>query len=76
VVSLRFHDLRHSAGLLLTREVGIVAASRVLGHANPTITARFYGHAHPEDLQRGLRGVADRMWGGDTEPPPVAASDA
>jgi integrase len=47
---IRFHDLRHTAGLFFTRSVGVVVASRILGHADPSITARYYGHAQQEDF--------------------------
>ncbi len=46
---IRFHDLRHTTGLLLTRSVGLAVASRMLGHSDPVTTARFYGHALHED---------------------------
>jgi integrase len=46
---IRWHDLRHTSGLLLTRSVGVVVASRILGHSSPTITASLYGHAQAED---------------------------
>jgi integrase len=47
---VRFHDLRHTTGLLLTRSVGLVVASRMLGHSDPVTTARYYGHAQAEDF--------------------------
>ena len=62
---VRIHDLRHTAGLFLTRSVGVVVASRVLGHADPSITAKFYGHAQPEDFtaaahaMSGMLGMVD-----------------
>src|SRR4029077_16132814 len=46
---IRFHELRHTAGLFMTRSVGLVVASRVLGHSHPSVTATFYGHAAQED---------------------------
>jgi len=55
---IRFHDLRHTAGLFLTRSVGVVVASRILGHADPSITARWYGHAQTEDYTVAARAMS------------------
>jgi len=55
---IRFHDLRHTSGLLLTRSVGLVVASRILGHADPGITARLYGHAQQQDYAAASRAMA------------------
>jgi len=47
---LRFHDLRHSvASLLLSKGHSLRAVSQRLGHANPTMTLRVYGHVMPGD---------------------------
>jgi integrase len=54
---IRFHDLRHTAGLYLTRSVALVVASRILGHADPGITARLYGHAQTEDFSAAARAM-------------------
>jgi integrase len=53
-----FHDLRHSAGTIL-KEMGVdeVTISRILGHASPAITAKFYGHVTP----RLLAGATAKM---------------
>jgi integrase len=61
---IRFHDLRHTAGLFLTRSVGLVVTSRMLGHADPSITARYYGHAAQEDFSVAA-GAMSAMLGGD-----------
>jgi|HubBroStandDraft_6_1064221.scaffolds.fasta_scaffold142649_1 integrase len=58
---IRFHDLRHTAGLFLTRSVGVVVASRVLGHSTPTITTTFYGHAQPEDFTAAARAMGELL---------------
>jgi len=58
---IRFHDLRHTAGLYLTRSVGIVVASRMLGHADPGITARLYGHAQTEDFSTAARAMGELL---------------
>jgi integrase len=63
---IRFHDLRHTAGLFLTRSVGLVVASRILGHADPGITARFYGHAAPEDLTTAANAMSALIGGTPT----------
>ena len=48
---LRFHDLRHNCGsLLLSEGVPITTVSRILGHANVSITLSVYAHQLPEDL--------------------------
>jgi len=60
---IRFHDLRHTAGLFLTRSVGVVVASRMLGHADPSITAKYYGHAAPEDFTAAARAMATVIGG-------------
>ncbi len=47
---LRFHDLRHTvASLLLSRGCSVVAVSRRLGHAKPSLTLNLYGHVMPTD---------------------------
>jgi integrase len=55
---IRFHDLRHTAGLFLTRSVGLVVASRVLGHSHPSVTATFYGHAAQEDFSAAAHAMS------------------
>ena len=39
---VRAHDLRHTAAALLIEAGGLVAASEILGHAHPGITASIY----------------------------------
>jgi len=60
---IRFHDLRHTAGLFLTRSVGVVVASRILGHADPSITARYYGHAQQEDFSAAAHAMSTLIGG-------------
>ena len=38
----RPHTLRHSYGAIVTRQSGVWVAQKVLGHASPTTTSRFY----------------------------------
>jgi integrase len=50
---IHFHDLRHSAASwLLSQGVPVVDVSKLLGHANPAITMRFYAHALPDSQDR------------------------
>jgi integrase len=61
--TMRFHDLRHSAGsLMLDRGAQLVRVSKILGHSSPMVTASIYAHAFQEsearaieDLSRALR---------------------
>ena len=47
-----FHDLRHNAGSYLISEgVPITTVSKILGHANPSITLSIYAHELPEDVE-------------------------
>lgn len=52
------HALRHLyASLMLSAGVSVVAVSQWLGHANPTITLRVYGHFMPGDDERARSAV-------------------
>lgn len=52
---IHFHDLRHSAASwLLARGVPITDVSKMLGHADPSITLRIYAHAMPDSQDRVL----------------------
>ena len=45
VKKIRFHDLRHTAAsLMLNYGVPVVVVSKILGHANPSITMNIYAH--------------------------------
>lgn len=50
----RFHDARHAVGSRLTRSNGLKVAQMQLGHASIKTTAKFYAHAHDEDLRNEL----------------------
>lgn len=65
---IRFHDLRHTAGLFMTRSVGLVVASRVLGHSHPSVTATFYGHAAPEDFSAAASAMSGMLGTASREP--------
>lgn len=55
---IRFHDLRHTfASLLIANGEDVVRVSRLLGHANPTITLNVYSHMLPREHY----GSADRL---------------
>jgi integrase len=45
---IRFHDLRHTAAtLMIQRGVHIRVVADILGHSDPAITMRVYGHVVP-----------------------------
>ena len=45
VKNIRFHDLRHTAAsLMIIHGIPILVASKILGHSDPSITLRVYGH--------------------------------
>jgi integrase len=54
---IRFHDLRHSAASqMLNHGIPVLVVSRILGHANPSITLNTYGHLYTESV-----GVAAKL---------------
>jgi integrase len=58
VAGLRFHDLRHTAAsLAISTGANVLVVSRMLGHADASITLKVYGHLYPSDLAA----VADRL---------------
>jgi integrase len=58
-----FHDMRHTeASLLLSKGFSVVAVSRRLGHAKPSITHNVYGHCLPTDDAQLAEGL-HRMMG-------------
>jgi integrase len=73
-----FHSLRHTAGsMMLAHGASLIAVAHVLGHANPSITARIYAHSY-EDAQRQALSVAVAALVPSPLPPelPPANSDA
>ena len=68
---IRFHDLRHTAGLFYTREVGDAVASRILGHSSPAITNQFYGAAQDQDFEVASKGMSDVLGGEGTARNPI-----
>lgn len=62
--TIRFHDLRHSAGSLMLAEGGsLVDVSHTLGHATPETTRRIYAHSYKEGRRRSVAGVSRRLLG-------------
>jgi integrase len=66
---IRFHDLRHTYGsVLLMFGANLVSVQRLLGHSDPRITERRYGHLLPDfmsaevnRLRFGLDQLAPRL---------------
>jgi len=49
---IRFHDMRHTYGsVLLMFGANLVSVQRLLGHSDPRITERRYGHLLPDFMQ-------------------------
>jgi len=44
-LSLRFHDIRHTAASWMVAQKGITAAQKLLGHAQSTTTLLYYTHS-------------------------------
>jgi integrase len=52
---IRFHDLRHTTGSLLTmRGANIQSVQRILRHSDPRITAATYCHLEPDYLRKEI----------------------
>lgn len=46
---IRFHDLRHTAAtLMISNGIPVVTVSKILGHANPSVTMNIYAHVSIE----------------------------
>jgi integrase len=58
-----FHALRHThASALIAAGLDVVAISRRLGHANPTVTLNIYGHLFIKDDSAAAMAI-DAMMG-------------
>jgi integrase len=58
---IRFHDLRHTAAsLMLNHGVPALVVSKILGHANASITLTIYAHS-ALDMQTGAAGIMDEI---------------
>jgi integrase len=52
---IRFHDLRHTTGSLLTmRGANVQSVQRILRHSDPRITTEIYCHLDPDYLRREI----------------------
>jgi integrase len=59
---IRFHDLRHTAAtLMLESGYPIPSVSKILGHANPSITMRIYAHALEDSKAETIAGLSRRL---------------
>jgi len=59
---IHFHDLRHTAAtLLLSRGVNVKVVSKMLGHADISITLRIYAHVIP-NMQQVAADIIDSMF--------------
>jgi hypothetical protein len=65
VRDIRFHDMRHTyASVLLMLGANLVSVQKLLGHSDPKITERRYGHMLPEFMSaevNRLRFGLDRL---------------
>ena len=68
VREIRFHDLRHTyASVLLMLGANLVSVQKLLGHSDPKITERRYGHLLPEFMSAEV----DRLAFGLSQAEPV-----
>jgi len=59
---LRVHSLRHSFGAMVTRETrSIFVAQKLLGHADPRTTARYYAAFEVSDADAAADAVAEAL---------------
>jgi integrase len=69
---IRFHDLRHTYGsVLLMFGANLVSVQRLLGHSDPRITERRYGHLLPDFMQAEVNRL---RFGLDRLAPPLPAN--
>ncbi len=62
---LDIHALRHTFATRLARAgVGLLQAQRLLGHADPNMTARVYTHLDVDDLRDAIARLDDGAWAG------------
>ena len=62
VKGMTMHKLRHRRGGEVTEKVGLRAASSLLGHVNPTVTANVYGHQSAERTRHQVRTLCPVKW--------------
>ena len=55
ITRLRFHDLRHTTATLILAHGGTLwEVQNILGHSDPTITAKVYAHLGPGFLESAV----------------------
>jgi integrase len=55
---LRIHDLRHCcATLMLQGGASVVDVAAILGHSDPTLTLRLYGHAQEHTMRSAVEAL-------------------
>lgn len=65
---IRFHDLRHTfASLLISNGEDIVRVSRLMGHANASITLNIYSHLMPREHDPSADRLAALIFGNNAE---------
>lgn len=58
LTTLRFHDLRHTAGsLMLAAGVPMVDVSKLLGHSSVAVTAAIYAHSYEDNKRKAVAAV-------------------
>ena len=73
--ALKFHELRHTqATYLLGARVDVQTVSTRLGHANASITLKFYAHAIPQNDAVAASVVGDMMANARADRSPIAAN--
>jgi integrase len=74
---VRLHDLRHTfASLMLANGEDIVRVSRLLGHANPTITLNVYSHMLPREHYGSTDRLTRLVYGDSAVPQAKPATDS
>jgi integrase len=70
---IRFHDLRHTTGSLLTmRGANTAFVQRIMRHSDPRITTQTYCHLEPDYLQAGMDSLMRLGASEETPVPPTA----
>lgn len=60
--SLRFHDLRHTAGsLMLAAGAQITDVSKILGHSSVAVTMKVYAHSYQDNQRKAVASVARQL---------------
>ena len=76
IADANFHSLRHTfATRSLEQGMDVVTLSRLLGHANPSITLDKYGHAMDEHKQKSVEKLDALYTGSQNTPAPEVAEE-